>query len=448
MSSGAGNNLFTPGYRSIWRISYPLMLAGISETIIDITDTIFLARYGLTELAAIGLADAWFMLFMFLSLGLVDGIQIIVSRRTGENREREAGRVFNQGLYLLTIVSVVMTGLILLVLALGAGDLLASQDVAHATESYLRIAAFSLLFQSLNLAFGTFFVAIARTRILIGAALVLAISNVALDYALIFGNFGLPEMGIEGAAVASLTAEILACLFLAGSIYARGFNTRFGLLRFDRWNSAISKRLVNISWPVALDTLVDLLRWFLLSVQYRSPINYTDALIDQAAERPYLLRDEVAGPERLGMPLGRLGDHAIRDFQNGRRAAVVLLEPVGHRAREVLVEVQHVLDAGAAPRVDRLVVVADDAEVGRRGGQQPDEAVLLVRGVLELVDHEVAQSLLQGGAQLGGEALELALPVADHRGGADDERRAGAVGARLVLAQQQGNGTLGRFPIT
>ena len=197
MSTPSASIRFLPRYGNIWRISYPLMLAGISETLIDITDTIFLARYGLTELAAIGLADAWFMLFLFLSLGLVDGIQIIVSRRAGEKREHEIGRVFNQGLYLMVIVTVVMTGLILLVLSLGAGDLLASDEVALATESYLRIAAFSLLFQSLNLAFGTFFIAIGQTRILIGAALVLAGSNIALDYLLIFGKFGLPEMGIE-----------------------------------------------------------------------------------------------------------------------------------------------------------------------------------------------------------------------------------------------------------
>jgi putative MATE family efflux protein len=188
----------------------------------------------------------------------------VIGRRAGENREREIGRVFNQGLFLLAIVSVVMTALLLLVLSLGAGGLLASEEVADAVESYLRIAVYSLLFQSVNLAFSAFFVGIAQTRILIGAALVLAISNIALDYALIFGNLGLPEMGIEGAAVASLSAEILTSLFLAGSIFFKGFNRKYGLLQPLRWSSAISHSLVSISWPVALDNLVELLRWFLL----------------------------------------------------------------------------------------------------------------------------------------------------------------------------------------
>jgi Na+-driven multidrug efflux pump len=189
MPTNARSTLFEPGYRNIWRISYPLMLAGISETVIDITDTIFLARYGITELAAIGLADAWYMLFLFLSLGIIDGIQVITGRRAGQGREQEIGRVFNQGLYMLAIVSVLMTGLLYAAIDIGIGNLMASSDVMHAVESYLRIAIYSLFFQSVNLAFSAFYVSIGQTRILIGAALLLASSNIILDYLLIFGNF-------------------------------------------------------------------------------------------------------------------------------------------------------------------------------------------------------------------------------------------------------------------
>ena len=49
---------FRPTYRNIWGISLPIIIVGISESIVDITDTIFLAHYGITELAAIGMADA------------------------------------------------------------------------------------------------------------------------------------------------------------------------------------------------------------------------------------------------------------------------------------------------------------------------------------------------------------------------------------------------------
>ena len=264
MPGSASSNPFDPGYRNIWRISYPLMLAGISETVIDITDTIFLARYGITELAAIGLADAWYMLFLFLSLGIIDGIQVITGRRAGQGRDQEIGHVFNQGLYMLAAVSILMTGLLYIAIDIGTGSLLASSEVQDAVESYLRIAIYSLFFQSVNLAFSAFYVSIGQTRILIGAALLLASSNIILDYLLIFGKFGFPEMGIEGAAFASLSAEFLTFLFLVASVYRQQHHRRYGLLRLAGWDRAITRRLADISWPVALDNLVELLRWFLL----------------------------------------------------------------------------------------------------------------------------------------------------------------------------------------
>ena len=67
---------FNPSYRNIWFLSFPLIIASISETIVGLTDTIFLSHYGVTELAALGLADAIYALSLFLIAGFVDGIQI------------------------------------------------------------------------------------------------------------------------------------------------------------------------------------------------------------------------------------------------------------------------------------------------------------------------------------------------------------------------------------
>lgn len=92
---------FTPSYRRIWGVSYPLILAGMGESVVEATDTLLLAHYGVVELGAIGLAGSIYNVAMFLPLGLVDGIQIMVSRRVGEGQAFHVGRAFNQGLYLL-----------------------------------------------------------------------------------------------------------------------------------------------------------------------------------------------------------------------------------------------------------------------------------------------------------------------------------------------------------
>jgi len=255
---------FRPSYRSIWGISFPILIAGISETIVDITDIIFLAHYGTTELAAIGMADAIYGISLFLALGLVDGIQIFIGRRSGEERLLEIGKVFNQGVYLLTLAAFLLILIIIFVTPVFTANVFASQAVHEAVNNYLQIAAFALFFQSINLTYTAFYIGISKTRILIGAALVLAVTNITLDYALIFGRLGLPELGIEGAAIATLSAEIATFAFLSLDVLNKRYNTIYGLFQFDKWNFALSQRLLAVSMPVSLETLVDMAKWFIL----------------------------------------------------------------------------------------------------------------------------------------------------------------------------------------
>lgn len=257
---------FQPSYKNIWGISFPILIAGISETIVDVTDTVFLAHYGITELAAIGLAASIYGLALFLSLGLVDGIQIVIGRRSGEQQLKAIGEVFNQGLYLLSLAALVMVLLIIFVVPLVTVDLLASKNVNKEVNSYLQISAYALFFQSFNLAYSAFYVGISKTKVLIGATLILAVTNIVLDYVLIFGNLGFNEMGIEGAAIASLTAEMAAFGYLTIDVLRRGYNHSHNMLRLGKWKNSLAKQLIYISTPVSLEALVEMSKWFLFFV--------------------------------------------------------------------------------------------------------------------------------------------------------------------------------------
>jgi putative MATE family efflux protein len=259
----SGLTKLRPSYKTIWGISFPIIIAGISETVVEVTDTIFLAHYGLTELAAVGVAASIYGVAMFLTLGLVDGIQIIIARRSGEGHNHQVGEIFNQGIYMLSLAALGMILLVVLVLPLVTANLFASEAIHTKMNAYLRISAHALLFQAFNLAYSAFFVGISKTRVLIAATAILAVTNVVLDYSLIFGNLGFEEYGIEGAAIATLSAEIAAFLFLTGVILRRGYNRTYNMLRFGRWKSELFKKLVNISTPVSLEALVSSLKWFL-----------------------------------------------------------------------------------------------------------------------------------------------------------------------------------------
>src|SRR6266536_2786225 len=83
--------------RLLWGISLPIMFAQVSEIVLHVTNTIFLARVGVVELGAIGIADSIWEVFLVVPLGLVDGIQILTARHLGRRQPLAVGAVFNQG---------------------------------------------------------------------------------------------------------------------------------------------------------------------------------------------------------------------------------------------------------------------------------------------------------------------------------------------------------------
>jgi Na+-driven multidrug efflux pump len=95
--------------KNIWFISFPVIISVLTEKILEITDVIFLGRYGVVELGAAAIGASIYDLCLFLPLGLIDGIQIIIGRRAGESKYFEIGSTFNQGLYLLFLSSILMT---------------------------------------------------------------------------------------------------------------------------------------------------------------------------------------------------------------------------------------------------------------------------------------------------------------------------------------------------
>ncbi|UCH83390.1 MAG: MATE family efflux transporter [Candidatus Latescibacterota bacterium] len=249
--------------RTIWAISFPVILAGISEKVVELTDVVFLARYGIVELGAIALADAIYAMAIFVIVGLADGIQIVIARRAGQEQDQEIGNVFNHGLLLLALTSVAVILAIEFLSPLLTAAVVSSVNVAKAVDDFLRIYVFAVIFHAANLAYSAFYVGVSRTRVLIGATVVLAITNIVLDYGLIFGNLGLPRMGIRGAAIASLTAEIAAFLFITIYAWRRFDLRRYGLFKLHKWSKSLSRLLASISSPVAFDSLVETLRWLI-----------------------------------------------------------------------------------------------------------------------------------------------------------------------------------------
>src|SRR6266568_1068276 len=121
----------------------------------------------------------------------------------------------------MLVVCVASTVALKIVSPLLAAWVVESQDVGVAVDGFLQIAAYGICFTGACFAYSALLVSLGRTRVLIPATIILAATNIVLNYVFIFGRFGLPALGMRGAAIGSVGAEIATCLFLTVYVLRR-----------------------------------------------------------------------------------------------------------------------------------------------------------------------------------------------------------------------------------
>jgi len=254
------NNSFS---RVVWKVSLPIILVEATETLNHLIDTLFLSHVGVTELGALAVADTVLLMFLILPLSLVDGTQILTARRVGQRRPDAVGTAFNQGFVLVMLLSFIATIALKLAAPLIATWLVESEAVGEAINSYLQIDAYSIPLAGATFALSALLTSLNKTRALIPATIIVVIADVVLNYMFIFGKFGCPAMGMRGAAVGSIGAELAATIFLLVYVRRR-FNVRqYGFFRFRAFDHRITRLLGSLSGPIAALGFLEDLRWFI-----------------------------------------------------------------------------------------------------------------------------------------------------------------------------------------
>ena len=205
-------------FKSIWRITFPILVALVMEELLGMTDTAFLGRVGEIELGASAIAGVYFTILYMLGFGFSIGVQIIIGRRNGEACESGTGfgaigRVFWQGVWFLAALALLTMVLSYLLSPPLLRGILKSENIYEAALVYVNWRIPGLLFAFMTALFRAFYVGICETKSLTWNSIVLVGSNIFLDWVLIFGHLGAPAMGIKGAALASTISEGISLLF-------------------------------------------------------------------------------------------------------------------------------------------------------------------------------------------------------------------------------------------
>lgn len=253
-------------YKQIGAVSYPIFLSLLAQNIINVTDTAFLGHVGEVELGASAMGGLFYICAFTIAFGFSTGSQIVIARRNGEKMYSQIGPVMIQGVFFLLALATILFSLSRLFTNDLMHLIISSDALREKTIDFLDIRIFGFFFSFVNVMFRALFVGITRTKILTINAILMAITNVVLDYILIFGKWGFPEMGIKGAAIASVISEIISILFFV--IYTK-YNVnleKYGLNKIRSFDLALLKRILNISIFTMIQYFVSMSTWFMFFV--------------------------------------------------------------------------------------------------------------------------------------------------------------------------------------
>ena len=248
--------------KKILKITFPVLVCLLMEQLIGLTDTAYLGRVGEAELGASALAGIFYLMIFMLGFGFSIGAQILIARRNGAKEYSQIGPLFMQSTAFLLLMALVLFILSKVFAARIMGALIEAPDVREAAVRYLDYRVYGFFFAYVGSMFRAFYVGTTRTRILTINSIVMVLTNVVLNYLLIFGKFGFPEMGIAGAAIASSISEGVSALFYI--LYTR-YRTdwRRYKFRFTGFDFSLLKQILSLSVWVMIQQGVAFLAWFL-----------------------------------------------------------------------------------------------------------------------------------------------------------------------------------------
>jgi len=234
----------------------------LAQNIVSVTDTAFLGRVGEVELGASALGGVFYFTLYMVGFGFAGGAQILIGRRNGERDFSQIGRLFYHTIYFLEFLGLLLSFIYLFTGPAILKLMISSDAVFEATDSYLSYRIWGIFFAFITISFRSFYVGITKTRVLGTASVILAVVNIILDYVLIFGRLGFPEMGIAGAALASTIAEGISCLYFIFALYTRKENRLYNILKFPTVSWSMIRQIWNLSIYMMIQSFASVGVWF------------------------------------------------------------------------------------------------------------------------------------------------------------------------------------------
>lgn len=251
--------------RQILSIALPITLAILIPQINMLTNSIFLGNLSTEALGNAGITGVFYLIFAVAGHGLNNALQSVFSRYAGSGNSENFKTILAQGIRVslqFALAGILITWFIAPYILQQVAD-----PKAYPQEiSFLKIRIMGLPFLYLFQMGNAFLVASLNSRYLMIGFICEALVNILLDYLLIKGRFGFPQLGFNGAAIASVIAEMVGMIVVVIVLFKTGLKKQYGLLKDFIYHKAITREILNISAPLMLQYVISVTTWLVFFI--------------------------------------------------------------------------------------------------------------------------------------------------------------------------------------
>lgn len=239
------------------KLAYPVVLGMLGHTLIGIVDNIMVGNLGPTELAAVSLGNSFIFIGMSLGIGFSTAITPLIAEADAENNTDKIRATFHHGLILCTVLGLLLFGMIELAKPLMR---LMHQPEAVVTlaSPYIDWVAFSLIPVIVYQGYKQFADGLSLTKYSMYAIFLTNVVHVFFNYALIYGFWIFPKMGVVGAALGTVISRVMMVVFMHVLLqYNRQLKTYFSGFSWRNLQQSVLRKIVSLGLPSAMQMLFE-----------------------------------------------------------------------------------------------------------------------------------------------------------------------------------------------
>ncbi|MEO9894706.1 MATE family efflux transporter [Aurantibacter sp.] len=239
-------------FRYNLKLASPVILGLIGHTLVQFADNVMVGQLGTAELAAVSLGSSFVFIGMSFGIGFSTAITPLVAEADSAGKKTDAKSAFKHGLILCTLIGLTLFGVIMLCKPVLYYMNQPTEVVALAMP-YLDLVALSLVPLVIFQAFKQFSEGLSQTKYPMYAAVIANVLNILLNYLLIFGNLGFPQMGIIGAAIGTLVSRVVMILFIWLMLKNKNkFHDYVTAFNFKKIEKKVMRKIISLGFPSAL----------------------------------------------------------------------------------------------------------------------------------------------------------------------------------------------------